>query len=114
MFFINRDQPQSATSELHKSPAGQKLDKHKSGDMDLPLDNENKEDEYLIRGSQSDGNIKSSQNDKKLSTNDPANLLEYLFEFVDSEEDLNPVLCGYFSKLVKSLIKRNPRKVICY
>ena len=38
-------------------------------------------------------------------------LLDYLFKFVEVDGELNPVLCGYFNKLVNLLLKRNPKKV---
>lgn len=40
-----------------------------------------------------------------------ANLLEYLFAFLDTDDELNSVLCGYFNKLVVSLLRRNHKKV---
>ena len=42
------------------------------------------------------------------------NLLEFLFSFIDTNESLNPVLCGYFNKLVQVLYKKNPAKLIEY
>lgn len=38
-------------------------------------------------------------------------LLDYLFKFVETDEELNSVLCGYFNKLVNLLMKRNSKKV---
>ena len=42
------------------------------------------------------------------------NLLEFLFSFIDTNELLNPVLSGYFNKLVQVLFKKNPSKLIEY
>jgi serine/threonine-protein phosphatase 6 regulatory subunit 3 len=53
---------------------------------------------------------KSQQNNKEGGGG--PNLLEYLFSFVDSNEPLNPVLCGYFNKLVQCLFKKNSRRLI--
>ena len=41
-------------------------------------------------------------------------LLERLFKFLESDEDLNPVLSGYFCKLVTLLINRKQKQVIPY
>ena len=41
----------------------------------------------------------------------PQSLLDYLFKFVETDSELNSVLCGYFNKLVSLLMKRNPKKV---
>jgi len=38
-------------------------------------------------------------------------LLEHLFSFVETDQELNPVLAGYFNKVVQVLLKRNPRRV---
>jgi hypothetical protein len=42
---------------------------------------------------------------------EPKSLLEYTFSFIDTDEELNPVLSGYFFKLVVTLFKRNPPAV---
>jgi hypothetical protein len=41
-------------------------------------------------------------------------LLDRLFSFIDIEEELNPVLSGYFSKLVSLLISRKQKMLIPY
>ena len=40
------------------------------------------------------------------------NLLEYLFEFLLSDQELNPTLAGYFSKACDSLMMVNPDKFL--
>lgn len=45
---------------------------------------------------------------KKLET---MSLMDYLFAFIHLNDQLNPVLSGYFSKLVLTLFKRNSTKV---
>jgi len=50
---------------------------------------------------------RASNNSKSAGT-----ILEYLFSFLDSNEELNPVLSGYFNKVVESLFRRNPEKMI--
>jgi len=42
----------------------------------------------------------------------PQSLLEYLFSFVETDDELNPVLAGYVNKVVQALFKRNPRRMI--
>src|SRR3569623_458522 len=49
---------------------------------------------------------------KSKSATKTQSLLEYLFSFLDSDEELNPVLCGYFGKVVRALFDRNKAKVI--
>jgi len=49
---------------------------------------------------------RSSNNSKSAGT-----ILEYLFSFLESNEELNPVLSGYFNKVVEALFRRNPEKV---
>ena len=45
----------------------------------------------------------------------PYELFERLLSFLDSEEEeLNPVLCGYFCKLFKVLIENKAREVYNY
>ena len=41
-------------------------------------------------------------------------LLDRLFQFLETEEDLNPVLSGYFAKLVSLLISRKQKLLIPY
>jgi hypothetical protein len=41
-------------------------------------------------------------------------LLDRLFEFLRQEEELNPVLSGYFCKLVSLLISRKQKQLIPY
>ena len=50
---------------------------------------------------------RKSRNSKSAGT-----ILEYLFSFLDSDEELNPVLSGYFNKVVEALFRRNAEKVI--
>ncbi len=53
-----------------------------------------------------DRRSRSSNNSKSAGT-----ILEYLFSFLESNEELNPVLSGYFNKVVEALFRRNPEKV---
>jgi len=46
------------------------------------------------------------------NTKPPQSLLEYLFSFVETDDELNPVLSGYVNKVVLALFKRNPRRMI--
>jgi hypothetical protein len=41
-------------------------------------------------------------------------LLDRLFKFIEQEEELNPVLSGYFCKLVSLLISRKQKFLIPY
>ena len=41
-------------------------------------------------------------------------LLDALFEFLDTEDELNPVLCGYFQKTVTSLYNMRSKEVVEY
>lgn len=38
-------------------------------------------------------------------------LLSYLFSFLDTKDELNPVLAGYFNSVVLKLLKRAQKKV---
>lgn len=55
-----------------------------------------------------------SQNNREQGKNakPQQSLLEYLFSFVETDEELNPVLAGYFNKVTVALFKRNPRRVL--
>jgi len=55
---------------------------------------------------------KSSTENKDLKTSKgQRSLLDHLFTFLDTDQELNPVLTGYFNKVVQVLLKRNPRRV---
>ena len=41
-------------------------------------------------------------------------LLDHLFKFLRTEERLNPVLSGYFSKLVSSLLRSRKKEMVDY
>mmetsp|Transcript_34172 Transcript_34172/g.25241 ORF Transcript_34172/g.25241 Transcript_34172/m.25241 type:complete len:109 (+) Transcript_34172:878-1204(+) len=41
-------------------------------------------------------------------------LFEKLLSFLDTQEELNPVLCGYFSKLLHVLVGNKPKEVFEY
>jgi hypothetical protein len=41
-------------------------------------------------------------------------LLDYLFSFLETDEELNYVLVGYFSKFLNLLLNRFPHKIIAY
>lgn len=41
-------------------------------------------------------------------------LFEKLLSFVDTEEELNPVLCGYFCKVFSVLVSNKPKEVFSY
>ena len=58
-------------------------------------------------------NNRMSLGDKSrgLSLQKGQSILEYLFTFLDTDEELNPVLSGYFSKVVDALFRKNPTKV---
>lgn len=58
-----------------------------------------------------DSSMSSSRKSPPSAVSSSTSLLEYLFGFVEMNEDLNLVLCGYFNKLVNTLMKRNSRKV---
>jgi len=65
------------------------------------------------------GDLRSSLSNSgkfnKIKTNSKAKtLLEYLFSYLDTDEELNPVLSGYFFKVTDALFRRNPEKVLNY
>lgn len=41
-------------------------------------------------------------------------LFEKLLSFVDTDEELNPVLCGYFCKVFSVLVSNKPKEVYSY
>lgn len=41
-------------------------------------------------------------------------LLDHLFKFLRTEERLNPVLSGYFSKLVSTLLRSRKKEMVDY
>ena len=41
-------------------------------------------------------------------------LLDYLFSFLETEEELNQVLCGYFCKLIGVFLKKHSAKLLAY
>lgn len=58
-------------------------------------------------------NARMSLGDKLRGSNlqKSQSILEYLFTFLDTDEELNSVLSGYFSKVVDALFRKNPAKV---
>lgn len=53
------------------------------------------------------------QEAKKKGTN-KYELFEKLLSFIDTDEELNPVLSGYFCKLFQVLVGNKPREVFSY
>jgi len=41
-------------------------------------------------------------------------VIEYLFDFLHSEEELNPVLCGYFCKLLGNMMTSHRKAMSFY
>ena len=41
-------------------------------------------------------------------------LFEKLLSFIDTDEELNPVLCGYFCKVFSVLVSNKPKEVFSY
>ena len=116
-FFINREQ--QTNKQIQKKASNENVD------AEINEKNDNNEeikaaskvkaanDETEEPQSMSDslgGKSRSSVNSATGSGS--TSLLDYLFRFVEAEDDLNPVLCGYFNKLVNSLMKRNSKKVL--
>lgn len=50
----------------------------------------------------------------KVNRNNRYELFEKLLSFLDTDEELNPVLCGYFCKLFIPLISNKTREVFTY
>lgn len=46
--------------------------------------------------------------------NNKYELFELLLSFIDTEEELNPVLCGYFCKTFAQLISNKTKEVYSY
>ena len=55
-----------------------------------------------------------TQNEEDEDLDNKFMLLDRLFSFIDCEEELNPVLSGYFSKLVSLLISRKQKMLVPY
>lgn len=47
-------------------------------------------------------------------SNNRFELLEHLISFLDGEEELNPVLAGYFSKVFSQLLSTKAKEVFSY
>jgi len=62
-----------------------------------------------------DGNIEEEKEEPESKEN-KMELLDYLFSFLEAEEDkkLNYVLCGYFSSLISNLLNLNPTELLKY
>lgn len=56
----------------------------------------------------------TQQNEEDEDIDNKFVLLDRLFTFIEQEEDLNPVLAGYFAKLVSLLISRKQKLLIPY
>lgn len=41
-------------------------------------------------------------------------LFEHFLSFIETNEELNPVLCGYFAKLFQVLVSSNPKEIFTY
>lgn len=61
--------------------------------------------EMVDESSLSEVTTQVETNDVKKAPKRP--IIEILFDFVKTEKELNPVLCGYFCKLVNALINSN-------
>ena len=93
---------------------------HSNGDTQKPRNqnqegDERKSEEHKDFVEISDPALSNrDERDKAVNVESSQTLLEYLFSFLETKEPLNPVLSGYFNKLVVSLLKRNHKKVYSF
>lgn len=55
-----------------------------------------------------------TQQDEKVNRTNKYELFEKLLSFIDTTEEINPVLSGYFCKLFQVLVGNKPREVFTY
>lgn len=81
--------------------------------VDSEVKFEDKKEGTLNNLFQNDNDECKSVNSTTLSNDEGRgyDLLETLFKFVKNDEEINPVLAGYFAKLVNALIKAHPLEV---
>ena len=91
----------------------------KANEPEQTVEQVDEEDIDLTKADSSE-EVKSEPKEKapvvELSEEEKAkfDLLDHLFIFLDSEEELNPVLCGYFSKLVGVFLNRKSKQIYHY
>lgn len=56
----------------------------------------------------------STQVASEEKSNNKYELLEHFLSFIDTNEELNPVLCGYFAKLFQVLVSSHAKEVFIY
>jgi hypothetical protein len=56
----------------------------------------------------------ATQGDSKAKRTNKYELFEKLVSFIDTDEELNPVLSGYFCKLFQVLVGNKPKEVFTY
>lgn len=59
-------------------------------------------------------NIKDDQTYNNDKSNIETNCLDSLFSFLDSKEELDYVLCGYFSRIISNLLNNKHKSIIMY
>jgi len=103
--ILSSTEPESGTKEEIKTESEiPKLDPTENHDVVVVV-----HESSGLRDSIKD-KLNEKANLKRVSTENQS-LLEYLFSFLDTQEALNPVLSGYFHKLVQVLFNRNSAKV---
>ena len=88
--------------------------------IEIPEAEENKEevDENLLHDSptilDNASTAPSTQVASEQISDNKYELLEHFLSFIDSEEELNPVLCGYFAKLFQVLVSSHAKEIFSY
>lgn len=90
--------------------------------IEIPEAEENKEEEVenLLHDSPTTAILddQSTAPSTQVATDDKSTnkyeLLEHFLSFIDTEEELNPVLCGYFAKLFQVLVSSHAKEVFGY
>lgn len=87
--------------------------------IEIPEAEENKEEvENLLHDSPTILDNESTAPSTQVATDEKSNnryeLLEHFLSFIDTEEELNPVLCGYFAKLFQVLVSSHAKEIFTY
>ena len=61
------------------------------------------------------GSTYADSQDQPVEMEKRQELLDFLFSFIeDGEKELNPVLCGYFCKMVNCLLTKRGKQTLTY
>jgi cobalamin biosynthesis protein CobT len=116
---------QEGDEETHLAKVAEKAEERK--DSIINIDDE--EDDMEEEDSDQKENASQSRNpghmmkvnvsklaveEKKVEIEYDFEIMDYLFEFLQKDGELYPILCGYFNKIVMSMLQKIRKRVLAY